>query len=141
MISDLVAVLISLLPPPPLNPKNNNKQDSSIRKRCLFWWFPRWCWWQNNLPANTEDAGNTGSIPGLGRFCEIGNGNPLQYSCLENSMDRGDFSYSPWGLKESDMTELTCTHAPHTHIHAIFLCTAMCLSNFYLNLHSSNMIS
>ena len=34
-------------------------------------------------------AGNAGSIPGLGRSPEEGNGNPLQYSCLENSMDRG----------------------------------------------------
>ena len=39
-----------------------------------------------NLPANARDAG---LIPGLGRSPGIGNGNPLQYSCLENSMDRG----------------------------------------------------
>jgi len=38
-----------------------------------------------NLPAN---AGDTGSIPGLGRSPGRGHGNPLQYSCLENSMDR-----------------------------------------------------
>ena len=39
-----------------------------------------------NLPPN---AGDTGLIPGLGRSPAIGNGNPLQYSCLENPMDRG----------------------------------------------------
>ena len=39
-----------------------------------------------NPPAN---AGDTGSIPGLGRYCGEGNGNPLQYSCLGNLMDRG----------------------------------------------------
>ena len=39
-----------------------------------------------NLPAN---AGDLGSIPGWGRSPEEGHGNPLQYSCLENSMDRG----------------------------------------------------
>ena len=39
-----------------------------------------------NLPA---DAGDPGLISGLGRSLEEGNGNPLQYSCLENSMDRG----------------------------------------------------
>ena len=39
-----------------------------------------------NLPAN---AGDTGSIPGSGRSPGEGNGSPLQYSCLENSMDRG----------------------------------------------------
>ena len=43
----------------------------------------------NNLSANEEDARDVGSIPGLGRSSEEGNGNPLQYSCLENSMDRG----------------------------------------------------
>ena len=41
-----------------------------------------------NLPANAGDARDTGSILGSGRFSEVGNGNPLQYSCLENSMDR-----------------------------------------------------
>ena len=40
-----------------------------------------------NLPAN---AGDMGSIPGSGRFPGEGNGNPLQDSCLGNSMDRGD---------------------------------------------------
>ena len=36
------------------------------------------------------NAGDPGSIPGLGRYPGEGNGNPLQYSCLENPMDRGD---------------------------------------------------
>ena len=39
-----------------------------------------------NPPAN---VGDLGLIPGLGRYPGVGNGNPLQYSCLENSMDRG----------------------------------------------------
>ena len=42
-----------------------------------------------NPPANAEGAGEVGSIPGSGRPPGVGNGNPLQYSCLENSMDRG----------------------------------------------------
>ena len=42
-----------------------------------------------NLPASAEDAGDRGSIPGLGRSPGEGNGNPFQYSCLENSIDRG----------------------------------------------------
>ena len=42
-----------------------------------------------NLPANAEDARDVGSVPGLGRSSGGGNGNPLQYSCLENPMDRG----------------------------------------------------
>ena len=41
------------------------------------------------------DAGDPGLIPGLGRFPGKGNGNPLQYSCVENSMDRGAMDYSP----------------------------------------------
>ena len=47
---------------------------------------------------STCNAGNLGSIPGLGRSPGGGHGNPLQYSCLENPMDRE--AYSPWGLKE-----------------------------------------
>ena len=57
-----------------------------------------------NLPANARDPGDAGSIPGLGRSPGVGNRNPLQYSCLENSMDRGAW-WAPWGCKESDMTE------------------------------------
>ena len=45
------------------------------------------------------NAGDLGSVPGLGRSPGEGKGYPLQYSGLENSMD------SPWGLKELDMTE------------------------------------
>ena len=41
-----------------------------------------------NLSANAGDAGETGLIPGWGRSSGVGNGNPLQYSCLENLMDR-----------------------------------------------------
>ena len=41
-----------------------------------------------NLPTNVE-AGDVGSVSGSGRFPGGGSGNPLQYSCLENSMDRG----------------------------------------------------
>ena len=42
-----------------------------------------------NPPANTGDARDAGSIPGSGRCPGGRHGNPLQYSCLENSMDRG----------------------------------------------------
>ena len=47
-----------------------------------------------------ETACNVGdlcSIPGSGRFSGKGHGNPLQYSCLENPMDRGAWQASPWG--------------------------------------------
>ena len=42
-----------------------------------------------NLPVNAEDVRDVSSIPGLGRSPAGGNGNPLQYSCLENSKERG----------------------------------------------------
>jgi len=42
-----------------------------------------------NLPVNAGDETDTGSIPGSGRSPGVGNGKPLQYSCLDNSMDRG----------------------------------------------------
>ena len=52
------------------------------------------------------DAGDPSSIPGLGRSPGEGNGNPLQYSCLENHQgQRSLVGYSPWGCKESDTTE------------------------------------
>ena len=56
-----------------------------------------------NPPANT---GDTVSIPGSGRPLGEGNGNPLQYSCLGNLMDRGAWwvHKASWGHKESDLT-------------------------------------
>ena len=52
------------------------------------------------------NAGDLGSIPGLGRSPGEGNGNPLQYSCLENPHGQRSLAgYSPEGHKESDMTE------------------------------------
>ena len=58
------------------------------------------------LPVNAEDSKNAGLIPGLGRFPREGNGNPLQYSCLENPMDRGTWWATVHGVaKESDKTE------------------------------------
>ena len=61
-----------------------------------------------NPPSNAGDTRDAGLIPGLGRSSGVGNGNPLQYSCLENSIDRGAGRlYSPWGRKESDTTKHT----------------------------------
>ena len=58
-----------------------------------------------NLPAIVEELRDTGSIPGVGRSPRGGNGNPLQYSCLENPMDKRRLvGYSPGGHEELDMT-------------------------------------
>ena len=51
------------------------------------------------------NAGDPGSIPELGRSPGEGNGNPLQYSCLENSMDRGAWQATVHGVSDLDTTE------------------------------------
>ena len=59
-----------------------------------------------NPPADSGEAKDAGLIPGSGSFPGEGNGNPLQHSCLENSMDRGVWQATVHGgHKESDMTE------------------------------------
>ena len=60
-----------------------------------------------NLPANAGDRRDAGSIPGLGRPCGGGHGNPLQYSYLENPMDRGAWWAAVHRVTESDRTEAT----------------------------------
>ena len=63
-----------------------------------------------NTPTN---AGDTGLIPGLGRFPGKGNGNPLQFYCLENPHGQRSLAgYSSWGCKELNTTEWL-----HTHTH------------------------
>ena len=55
--------------------------------------------------ASVYNVGDLDSIPGSGKFPGEGNGNPLQYSCLENSMDGGDWWATVRGVAESDTTE------------------------------------
>ena len=57
-----------------------------------------------NLPASGGDAGDSGSIPGWERSPGVGNGNPLQYSCLENSMSRGTWWATVHGIAETQVT-------------------------------------
>ena len=54
-----------------------------------------------NPPANAADPDDTGSNPGLATFPGGGNGNPVQYSCLENSMDRGAWHTTVHGVAKS----------------------------------------
>ena len=61
-------------------------------------------WWLSGKESACS-AGDLGLIPGLGRSPGEGNGNPLQYSCLENSMDREPVGLQSMGPKASDMTE------------------------------------
>ena len=68
---------------------------------------------QRGFPGGSEgkasacNAGDLSSIPGSGRSAGKGNSNPLQYSCLENPMDRGDWPATVHGVAESDTTEAT----------------------------------
>ena len=73
-------------------------------------WLSGLPWWLSSKePAcQAGDVGDTGSIPGLGRFPGVGNGNPLQYSCLEDPHGHRSLAgYSPWGRKESETTKVT----------------------------------
>ena len=68
-----------------------------------------------NPPANVGSTRDTGLIPGSGRSPGVGNGNLLQYSCLENSMDRRSLvAYNPWGPKESEVSKHTHTQGKET---------------------------
>ena len=59
----------------------------------------------------SADAGDVGSIPGSGRAPGEGNGNPLQFSCLEKPMDRGAWQVTVHGVaKSSDITERLSMH-------------------------------
>ena len=64
-----------------------------------------------NPPANAGDSKDLSSIPGSGISPGEGDENPLQYSYLENPMDRGAWRASPWGCRESDITERLSTHS------------------------------
>ena len=59
-----------------------------------------------NPPVDAGDIRDEGLIPGSGRSPAGGHGNPLQYSCLENPMDRGAW-WAPQDRKETDSTEAT----------------------------------
>ena len=65
-----------------------------------------------NLPANAEDAGHKGPIPGSGRSPGGGNGNPLQYSCLGNSIDRRAWLAAVHGIAKSGHDVVT----EYTHV-------------------------
>ena len=68
-----------------------------------------------NLPANAGDTRDVGFIPGSARSPGRGNGNPLQYSCLENPMDRGDCWATVGRGVSKSWTQLKGQHA-YTHL-------------------------
>ena len=67
-----------------------------------------------NPPVNAGDVRDTNSVPGLGRSPVRGNSNPLQYSCLENPMDRGAWQSAVHRVAELETTEATLRAHTHT---------------------------
>ena len=65
----------------------------------MYIWASQMALEVKNLPANAGGTGDSGLIPGLGRSPGVGNSNPLQYSCLENSTDRGAWRATVHGIK------------------------------------------
>ena len=75
--------------------KQFKKTKLSVTKLLVitYWWF--------SGKESSCNAGDLGSIPGWGRSRGEGNGNPLQYSCLENAMDRGAWQATVQGVAKS----------------------------------------
>ena len=73
-----------------------------------------------NVPTNAGDAGDTGTIPGLGRSLEEGNDNPLQYSCLGNPMDSGAWWATVHGITKSQ-AQLSAKQCNNTVLEAAHL--------------------
>ena len=115
----------------------NSNQNIPIRKRKakINSWliFTHWCEWRGLFGGVSENeesaynAGDLGLIPRLGRSPGKGNGNPLQYSCLENSMDRGAWEATVHGVAKSE----TWLSDQHFHFRPIFNqeCVTKCNKN------------
>ena len=69
-----------------------------------------------NVPANAGDTGDMGLITGLGRSPGGGNGNPLQYSCWDNHMDRETWQATVHGVSKSQ-TQINMHVGMHAHTH------------------------
>ena len=82
---------------------------------CDLFWASHVALVVKNPPANAGDTRDVGSIPGSGRSPGRGHGNPLQYSCLENAMDRAAerATVHRAGCTKLDMTEATSTQYKH----------------------------
>ena len=85
-----------------------------------------WLLWVKNLPASAGDTGDAGSIPGSERSPREGNGNPLQYSFLEGSMDRGD-----WQATVLEVTKSWIWLSMRTYVFEQL--------HFFSRLHSANL--
>ena len=77
--------------------------------------LPRWHSGKNP-PANAGDARDVGSTPGSGRSPGREHGNPLQYSCLENSMDRGDWQATVQGVPKNQTEKSSYVYAMYAKL-------------------------
>ena len=84
-----------------------------------------------NLPAKLEDISDAGSIPGLGRSLGGGNGNPLQYSCLENPTDRGSWRATVHGVAKSQ----TQLERLSTHTRTLIVDSLCCIAEPSMGSH------
>ena len=87
--------------------------------------------------CNAGDTGDVSSVFGLGRSLGGGNGDPLQYSCQENPMDRGDWQATVCGVSQLDTTEHTCTQSiqqvlvVYLFMHMYILCVSVYFMYMY----------
>ena len=91
------------------------KPHESPEKVKTVWASPM-AQWKRIPPANTGDTKGMGSLPGLGRSPGVGNGNPLHYSCLENSMETWTWQDIVHGVSKCQ-TWLSNWARAHTHTH------------------------
>ena len=91
-------------------------------------------WWFNGKKKKKKPLANArdmGLIPGLGRSPGEGSGNPLQYSCLGNPMDRRSLvGYSPWGLKRVEHNLWTKQQQHYFNSFLVFFCVCVCVCEF-----------
>ena len=89
-------------------------------------WLSGWTelnWMVQNLSASAGDIRDAGLVPGSGRFPGGGNGNPLQYSCWENPMDRGAWQATVHRVAQSQtwLKRLSIHAYTHTHTHTTII--------------------
>ena len=79
-----------------------------------------------NQPANAGDIRDVDSIPGSLQRREAGHGNPFQYSCLENPMDKRSLTgYTPWVTKSQTQLKTLSAVSVHTYTHMCLLASLL----------------
>ena len=97
--------------PPPVRGEVDHALDALWADLLQMLGLPRWLSGKESV-CIAGDTGNMGLISGLGRSPGKGNGHPLQYSCLENPMDRGAWQATVHGVAKSQ-TQTSCTSTHH----------------------------